>query len=43
MVWNSEALVLIGRMPDGLGLETETWQFPAESKGFVRLRVVVAP
>jgi hypothetical protein len=43
MVWNSEPLDLIGRMPDGLGLEIATWQLPLESRGFVRLRVVVAP
>ena len=41
MVWNSEALVLLSRTPDGLGLERLTWQLPAGSRGFVRLRVVV--
>ena len=41
MVWNSEALVLLSRMPDGLGLERLTWQLPVESRGFVRLRAVV--
>jgi hypothetical protein len=41
MVWNSEALVLLSRIPDGLGLERLTWQLPAESRGFVRLRAVV--
>ncbi len=43
MVWNSGLLDLIGRMPDGFGLEIATWQLPLESRGFVRLRVVVVP
>ena len=42
-VWISKPLVLIDRVPDELGLETVTWQLPAESRGFVRLRVEPAP
>ena len=42
-VWISEPLVLIDRVPNAVGLESVIWQLPAESKGFVRLRVESEP
>jgi|TARA_B100001964_G_scaffold108852_1_gene121595 hypothetical protein len=43
MVWDSEALILLDRLPDGEGGETVSWRIPSGLRGFVRLRVVAAP